>query len=45
MIKSVVNDDSVDITKADLSVYAEKFLLDAGMTVEQLDAFKAKILK
>ena len=45
MIRSVVNDDSVDITKADLVPYVEKFLLDAGMTEQQLEAFKAKILK
>ena len=45
MIKSVVNDENVDITKADLTQYAEKFLLDAGMTSEQLSSFKAKIIK
>ena len=43
MITSVVNDDTVDITKADLSQYARNYLLEAGMTEEALDLFLANI--
>ena len=43
MLKCVVNDTSVDIETADLSVYARNYLLHAGMTDAQIDAFLAKI--
>ena len=43
MIKSVVGDDSVDITSADLSAYAAQYLLSGGMTEEQIAAVKAVI--
>ncbi len=38
MVRSLVDDDSVDVTQADLSVYARRYLLDAGMTRDQIDA-------
>ena len=38
MIRYIVNDDSVDITTADLSVYARTFLLSIGMTDAEIDA-------
>ena len=43
MIRSVVNDDDVDITAADLSVYACSYLNRAGMNDEQIDAFLSRI--
>lgn len=38
MIRYIVNDDSVDITTADLSVYARTFLLSIGMADAEIDA-------
>ena len=43
MLKCVVNDASVDIETADLSVYARNYLLGAGMTDAQIDAFLERI--
>ena len=43
MIRYIVNDDSVDITTADLSVYARSFLLSVGMTDAEIDAVLARI--
>ena len=43
MIRSVVNDDTVDITSADLSAYAEKYLQKAGMSSEEIEAFRRRI--
>lgn len=43
MIRSMVGDESVDVASADLSGYAEKFLLDAGMNEEALNKLKDKI--
>ena len=40
MIQSVVGDDSVDITTADLSSYAKEYLMEGGMSEEQIEAFK-----
>ena len=37
MIESIADDESVDIKAVDLSVCAEKFLKNAGMTGEQLE--------
>ncbi len=45
MLKSVVNNASVDIRTADLSVYARNYLLDAGMSDEQIDALLARICR
>ena len=39
MIKSIVGDESVDITTADLSPYAKAYLMDGGMSEEQIEAF------
>ena len=39
MIRSIVNDDSVDIETADLSVYARKYLKDGGMSDEEIETF------
>ena len=38
MIRYIVNDDSVDVTTADLSVYARTFLLSIGMADAEIDA-------
>ncbi len=43
MIRYIVNDDSVDITTADLSAYARSFLLSIGMTDAEIDALLARI--
>ena len=43
MIRSVVNDNTVDIKTADLSVYAEKYLQKAGMSSEEIEAFRRRI--
>lgn len=37
MIKTMVGDDKVDITKADLSIEAFEYLLDAGMTEQEIE--------
>ena len=37
MIKTMVGDDKVDITKADLSDEAFEYLLDAGMTEQEIE--------
>lgn len=43
MIRYIVGDDAVDITTADLSVYARQFLLSVGMTSGEIDALLSRI--
>jgi hypothetical protein len=43
MIRYIVNDDSVDLATADLSVHARSFLLSVGMTDAEIDAVLARI--
>lgn len=43
MLSSVVGDDKVDLASADLAVYAERFLTDAGMSSEQIDRLKERL--
>ena len=43
MIRSMTGDENADIKTADLSIYAEKFLADAGMTEEEIEALKAML--
>ena len=43
MLEGVVGDDSVDLTTADLSEFAERYLLDNGMNNEQLAALISKL--
>ena len=43
MIESMVGDPSVDVTKQPLSEYAEKYLLEGGMTERDLDALKERV--
>lgn len=43
MIRYIVDDDSVDITTADLSFYARRFLLSVGMTEPQIDTLLARL--
>ncbi len=43
MIRSVVDDDSIDFKTADLAAYARSYLLKAGMEEAQIDAFIARI--
>ena len=44
MLKFVVNDENVDIRFINLAPYAEKFLLDSGMSQSDLDALKYRIM-
>ena len=44
MIRSMAGDDALDLRTADLSAFAETFLKDAGMSGEQIDALKAKLV-
>ena len=43
MLKFIVNDETVDITTADLSVYAKQYLINAGMQEEQIEKLLAAI--
>ena len=43
MLKFVVNDDSVDFKTADLAPYARIYLLNAGMSEEQIDSFLSRL--
>ena len=43
MIRSIVGDENVDITTADLSVYAKNYLIKAGMSEEEISAFLSRI--
>ena len=43
MLNSVIGDGAVDPGTADLSVYAERFLQNAGMTAAQIAALKAAL--
>ena len=45
MLRTVINDETVDITKADYSKYIETYLLSKGLKKEEFDALKAKITK
>lgn len=39
MIKSIIGDETADVTTADLSFYAKNYLLDGGMSDEEIAAF------
>lgn len=43
MIRYIVNDGSIDLATADLSVHARSFLLSVGMTDAEIDAVLARI--
>lgn len=45
MVKAIVQNENVDIKNENLAPYAEKFLLDYGMSAEKLNAFKACIIE
>lgn len=45
MMKYVTGADEDGLKTADLAAAAEKYLLNAGMSEEDLEAFQAKILK
>ena len=45
MMRFVVGDESKDLTDCDLQSAARNYLLKAGMSEEQLEAFEGKILK
>ena len=45
MIRSVVGDESADLTKVDLAASSEKFLLNAGMSSNMISTLKAKLQK
>ncbi|MBQ7560611.1 MAG: tyrosine-protein phosphatase [Synergistaceae bacterium] len=44
MLKFVVNNENVDMKSINLAPYAEKFLLDSGMSESDLDALKSRIM-
>ncbi len=43
MIRSMAGDDSIDLRTADLAAYAERFLKNAGMAAEKIDALKTRL--
>ena len=43
MIRSIVGDESINITNTDLSVYAKNYLLKAGMSEDEITAFLNRI--
>ena len=43
MLQFIAGDDNTDITTADLSVFAKQYLLNAGMSEEQLEKLIARI--
>ncbi len=43
MIRSIVGDDNVDITKADLSGYARNYLISGGLSGAQIDKLLKKL--
>ena len=45
MINFIVQDENINIKSANLSRYAEKFLIDSGMTESELNALKSRILE
>lgn len=45
MIKTIINDDNIDFKNCDLSKYAQDYLLNNGMSEEELNKFKECILK
>ena len=45
MIKTIINDDNIDFKNCDLSKYAQDYLLNNGMSIEELNKFKNCILK
>lgn len=45
MIKTIINDDNIDFKNCDLSKYAQDYLLNNGMSIEELNKFKECILK
>lgn len=45
MLKTIINDESVDITKADYGYYVEKYLISKGMKEDEVKALKAKLCK
>lgn len=45
MLKTVIQDDSVDIKKADYSFYVEKYLISKGMEEAEVKALKTKLCK
>ena len=45
MLKFIVGDETVDIKTAPLAGYATSYLLNAGMTFDQIDRFLRRITK
>jgi len=45
MLRTVINDEKVDIKTADYSKYIETYLLSKGLKKEEFDSLKAKITK
>ena len=45
MIKTIINDDNIDFKNCDLSKYVQNYLLNNGMSIEELNKFKECILK
>ncbi|MCR5112944.1 MAG: tyrosine-protein phosphatase [Acholeplasmatales bacterium] len=45
MLKTVINDDSVDLTTADYNYYCKKYLANKGMDEAKIEALEEKITK
>ena len=45
MLKTIINDDNVDIKTVDYSYYIEKYLISKGMEETKVKALKAKLSK
>ena len=44
MIRFIIGDEKIDIHESSLSIYAEKYLLKMGMSEDQLQAFKERLM-
>ena len=43
MIRSMAGDEVLDLRTADLAAYAERFLKNAGMAADKIDALRARL--
>ena len=43
MLRTVVGDETADLTTADLAACAERYLTDAGMGIEQITALRTQL--
>lgn len=45
MLESIVGDGAVDLAAADLAVYADRYLVNAGMSPDAVEALRGKLTK